>query len=56
MLMDPHPSQQHEGPKIAVIQMQLDETRPKARFKPTLPKKSGVDVGAIRAVRFFTVG
>ena len=28
----------------AVFQLQQQVTRPKARFKPTLPKKSGVDV------------
>ena len=41
MLMDPHPSQQH-----AVWQLQQEVTRPKARFKPTSPEKSGVDGGA----------
>ena len=32
MLMDPHPN----------WQLQQEVTRPKARFKPTSPKKSGV--------------
>ena len=40
MLMGPHPSQHH-----AVWQLQQEETRPKARFKPTSPEKSGVDEG-----------
>ena len=43
MLMDPHPSQQH-----AVWQLQQEVTRLKARFKPTSPKKSGVDGEQIR--------
>ena len=48
MFMDPHLSQQHEGPQDAVLQPQQEVPRPKARFKPTLPKKSGVDGRAIR--------
>ena len=35
--MDPHPSQQHAGLHHAVWQPQQEVTRPKARFKPTLP-------------------
>ena len=46
MLMDPHPSQQHAGLHHAVWQLQQEVTRLKARFKPTSPKKSGVDGGA----------
>ena len=46
MLMDPHPSQQHAGLHHAVWQLQQEVTRPKARFKPTSPKKSEVDGGA----------
>ena len=45
MLMDPHPSQQHVGIQHAVLQLQQEVTRPKARFKPTSPKNSGVDGG-----------
>ena len=40
---DPYPSQQHAGLHHAVCWPQQDVNRPKARFKPTLPKKSGVD-------------
>ena len=46
MLMDPHPSRQHAGLHNAVWQLQQEVTRPKARFEPTSPKKSGVDEGA----------
>ena len=46
MLMDLHPSQQHAGLHRAVWQLQQEVTRLKARFKPTSPKKSGVDGGA----------
>ena len=46
MFMVPHPSQQHAGLNYAVLQLQQEVTRPKARFKPTSPKKSGVDGGA----------
>ena len=45
--MDPHPSQNNAGPQHAVLQQQQEVTRPKARFKPTLPQKSAVDRGAI---------
>ena len=44
--MDPHPSQQHADLHHAVWQLQQEVTRPKARFKPTSPEKSGVDGGA----------
>ena len=47
--MNPHPSQQHAGPQNAVLQPQQEVTRPKARFKHTLPEKSGVDGGRILA-------
>ena len=43
----PHLSQQHAGLQHAVWQQQQEVTRPKARFKPFLPEKSGVDWGAI---------
>ena len=46
MFMDPHPCQQHASLHHAVWQTQQEATRPKTRFKPTLPKKSGVDGGA----------
>ena len=39
------PSQQHAGPQHVVLQLQQEVTRPKERFKPTLPEKSGVDGG-----------
>ena len=32
-------SQQHAGPQHAVLQLQQEVTLPKARFKPTSPKK-----------------
>ena len=34
MLMDPHPNQQHAGPKYAVWQLQQEVTRPKAKLRP----------------------
>ena len=48
LLMDPHPSQQHAGLHHvglhhAVWQLQLEVTRPKARFKPTSSEKCGLD-------------
>ena len=43
-----NPSQQHPGLKHSVLQLQEEATRTQARFKPALPKKSGVDGGAIR--------
>ena len=56
MLMDPHPSQQHAGLHHAVRQLQQEVTRPKTRFKPTLPKKSEVDGGSKSgAKRFWSV-
>ena len=48
MLLDPHPSQLHEGIHHAVGWLQQEVTRPKARFKPTLTEKSGVNGRAIR--------
>ena len=45
MLMDPHPSHKHACLHRAVWQLQQEVTSPKARFKPALPEKSGVDVG-----------
>ena len=42
MLLDPHHSQQHAGLQDAVLRLQQEVTR------PSLPKKSGVDGGAIR--------
>ena len=44
MLMDSHPSQHHVGLQRAVFQLQQEETSPSDRFRPTLPKKSKVDV------------
>ena len=41
--MDPHPSQQQAGLQRAVWRQQQEVAKPKARFKPTLPEKSGVD-------------
>ena len=38
--------QQHVGPQHEACQLQQEVTRPKARFKPTLTEKSGVDGGA----------
>ena len=46
MLMDPRRSQQHASLYHAVLQLQQEVTRPKARFKPAVPKKSGADGGA----------
>ena len=46
MLMDSQPSQQHAGLHHGVWLLQQEVTRPKARFKTTLPEKSGVDGGA----------
>ena len=46
MIMDPHPNQQHAGLHHAVWQLQQEVTKPKARFKPTSPEKSGVNGGA----------
>ena len=48
MLMDPHPSQLHAGLQHAALLAQHKVTRPKARFKPTSPEKSGLDEGEIR--------
>ena len=42
MVMDPHPSQQHVGPQFEVWQLWLQVARPKTRFKPFSPEKSGV--------------
>ena len=42
--LDPHPSQQRAGLHYAVWWLQQEVTRPKGRFKPTLPEKSGVYV------------
>ena len=52
MLMDPDPSQQHAGFQHAVWQLPQKVTRPKARFKPTLPMKSGVDGGANQVQKY----
>ena len=46
MLMDRHPGQQHAGLQHAVWQTQPEVTMPEARYKPTTPKKFGVDGGA----------
>ena len=46
MLVDPHPSQRDAGLHLAACQLQEEVTRSKARCKPTLPKKSGVDGGS----------
>ena len=42
----PSSSQQHSGRQHAVFWLYQEVTRPKARFKPTSPEKSGVDGGA----------
>ena len=39
-------SPQHTGLQHAVFRLQQEVTRPKAKFKPTLPEKSEVDVGS----------
>ena len=39
----PYPSQLHAGLHLALRQLREEVTRSKARFKSTLPKKSGVD-------------
>ena len=46
MFIGPNTIQQHEGLSHEVWQLQPEVTRPKARFKLTLPKTSGVDGGA----------
>ena len=51
--MDPHLCQQHAGLQHKALQPQQEVTRPKARFKPTLPKKSGVDGGAMMCHHIF---
>ena len=43
MLKDTQSSLQHAGPQLAVLQLQQEVTSLKARFKPTWPKKSGID-------------
>ena len=44
----PHASlQQHTGLQDVVFLLQKEVTRPRARFKPTLPQKSEVDGGTI---------
>ena len=43
MLMDLHPSLQHQGFLHAVWQLQQEVTRSKARFEPSLPQNYGVD-------------
>ena len=48
----PHSSQQHAVLHHAVKQLQQEVTRPKARFKPTLPEKSGVMGKQIRCQHF----
>ena len=48
MLMDNHTSQQHAGLHHTVWWLQLEVTRSKVRFKPTLPEKPQMDGGAIR--------
>ena len=47
MLIDHHPSRQHQGLQHAVIQPQQEVVRPKVRFKPTLYEKSEMHGGAI---------
>ena len=54
MLMDYHPSLQQAGPRHAVWQLQQEVARPRARFKPSLPKKSGVDGGANQVTTYFS--
>ena len=50
--MDPHPNQPHAGLQHAVLKLQQEVTRPKARFKSTSPEKSIVDGGEIRLLLF----
>ena len=53
ILIDPHTSQQDAGLHHGVWQPQLEVTRPKARFKPTLPKRSGVEGGQCDQIEQF---
>ena len=53
MLMDPHPSQQHADLQLAIWQLQLEVTRPKARFKTTL-HQTVVDGGGEQSVDVVT--
>ena len=46
---------QYPDLQYAVWQLQQEVTRPKARFKPTSPNKSGVDGGAIQALKSFVL-
>ena len=43
VLMDPHLRQQDAGPQNTVLLPYQEATKPKAKFKLTLPKKSEVD-------------
>lgn len=52
MPIDPHPSLQHVGPQHTVLQAQQEVTRYKARFKPTLQKKSDLLLAFICFPRF----
>ena len=52
MLMDPHPRKQHAGLHHSVWKLEQEVTRPKARFKPTFAKKSGVDGGANQVLTY----
>ena len=49
--MDPYPSQQHEGLQHAVYWLQQEVNQ--ARFKPTSPKKSEVELGGGARVKLF---
>ena len=50
MLMDPLPGQQqHAGLHHVVLWPHQKVTKPKARIKPALPEKSGMDGGVLVA-------
>ena len=51
MVLDPYFSHGQAGLQNAFLKQQQEVTRPMARFKPTLTKKSGVDGGATRCQR-----
>ena len=58
MLVDPYPRQQNSGLQHAVWWPKQEVSRPNARFKPTLPKKSELDGVAIKCqhilISYFT--
>ena len=53
MLLYPHPSHQQAGLQHTAWRLQQEVTRPKARFKPTSPKKCGVDTFSYWYSHFF---